>query len=74
MDIWELQDLSLSPVSGLGPEIVDGEGLNGPLLPKKTLEKVGGFAPHLFQWVLRWEGAIETPQIDDFRPLARNRG
>ena len=32
-----------------GPEIVDFCGLNGPLLPQNQLEKVGGFAPHLFQ-------------------------
>ena len=51
---WELQDLSLSPVSGLGPEIVNFGGLNGPLLPQKNpLEKVGDFAPHIFQWALR---------------------
>ncbi len=50
---WELQDWSLSPVSGLGPEIVDFGGLNGPLLPQNPLEKVGGFPPHLFQCVLR---------------------
>ncbi len=31
------------------PEIVDFLGLNGPLLPQNPLEKVGGFAPHLFQ-------------------------
>ncbi len=50
---WELQDLSLSPVSGLGPEIADVGGLNGPLLPQSPLEKVGGEAPHLSQWGLR---------------------
>ena len=27
------------------------KGLNGPLLPQNTLEKVGGEAPRLFQWV-----------------------
>ena len=37
-----------------GPEIVNFAGLNGPLLPqKKPLEKVGDFAPHIFQWALR---------------------
>ncbi len=36
-----------------GPEIVDFGGLNGPVLPQNPLEKVGGLAPHLFQWVLR---------------------
>ncbi len=46
---WKLQDLSLSPVSGLGPEIVDSWGLNSPLLPLYLLEKVGGEDPHLFQ-------------------------
>ncbi len=36
-----------------GPEIVN---LGGPKRPPPTqnpLEKVGGFAPHLFRWVLR---------------------
>ena len=41
-----------------GLEIVDFCDLNGPVLPQNPLEKVGGFAPHLFQWVLRWEGAV----------------
>ncbi len=50
---WELQDLSLSPVSGLGPEIVDFGGLHGPLLPQNTLGKAGGEALHLFRWVLQ---------------------
>jgi hypothetical protein len=36
-----------------GPEIVDFGGLTDPLLPQNPLEKVGGEAPHLFQWVLR---------------------
>ncbi len=36
-----------------GPEIVYFGGLNSPLLPQNSLEKMGGFAPHLFQWVLR---------------------
>ncbi len=36
-----------------GPEIVDFGGLSGPRLPQNPLEKVGGEAPHLFQWVLR---------------------
>ncbi len=36
-----------------GPEIVNLLNINGPLLPKKQLEKVGGEAPLLFQWVLR---------------------
>ncbi len=36
-----------------GPEIVEFGGLKGLLLPQKLLEKVGGFAPHLFQSVLR---------------------
>ncbi len=51
--VWELQDLSLSPASGLGPEIVDFGGLNGPLLRKTHWKRWGGEAPHLFQWVLR---------------------
>ena len=37
-----------------GPEIVKLWGLNGPLRPKNRLEKLGGFTPHLFQWVLRY--------------------
>ncbi len=44
---------SMAPVSSLGPDIADLWGLNGPLLPQNPLEKLGGFAPHLFQWVLR---------------------
>ena len=48
---WELQDLSLSPVSGLGPEIVDFVDLNDPLLPQNPLEnasvEVGGEAPDI---------------------------
>ena len=52
-----------------GLEIVDFEGLNGPLLPQNPPEKVGGFAPHRFQWVLRYEGGpLRPPQIDGFRP------
>ncbi len=31
-----------------GPGIVGFWGLNGPLLPQNTLEKVGGFAPNFF--------------------------
>ncbi len=27
-----------------------------------------GEAPHLLNWVLRWEGAFRPPQTDDFRP------
>ena len=27
-------------------------GLTGPFLQQTPLEKVGGFAPHLFQWAL----------------------
>ncbi len=42
--------------------------LNGPHLPQNPLEKVGGFDPHLFQWILRYAGAVSTTQIDDFRP------
>ncbi len=41
------------PRGRAGPEIVDFGGLNGPLLPQNPLEKVGRFAPHLFQLVLR---------------------
>ena len=29
-----------------------------PSYRKTQLEKVGGFAPHLFRWVLQWEGAV----------------
>ncbi len=45
---WELQDLSLSPVSVLGPEIHDFGFLYGPLLSQNTMEKVGGEAPPPF--------------------------
>ncbi len=41
-----------------GPGIVCFCGLHGPLLPQNTSEKVKGFAPDIFQWVLRSEGAI----------------
>ena len=40
------------------PKIVGFRGLNGPLLPQNPLEKVGGFAPHLLQWVWRSGGAV----------------
>ncbi len=33
-------------------------GLNSPLLPQHAFEKVGGFAPHFFQWALRKERAV----------------
>ena len=29
-------------------------------------EKVGGFAPHLFEWNSKAPGATQTPQIDYF--------
>ncbi len=32
--------------------------LNGPSYRKTQMEKVGGEAPHLFQWFLRYEGAL----------------
>jgi hypothetical protein len=51
--VGALQDLSLSPVSGLGPGTVDFGGLHDLLLQQKPLEKVGGETPHLFQWALR---------------------
>ncbi len=41
-----------------GLEIVDFAGLNGPLLQQNPLEKVGGQAPHLFQWVLLLDGGV----------------
>ncbi len=44
--------------SETGPEIVDFGDLNGSLLPQNSLEKVGGFANHLFQSVFRSEGAV----------------
>ncbi len=39
-----------------------------PLLPQNPLEREGGLAPHLVQWVLRSEGAVWTPKADDFWP------
>ncbi len=36
---------------GRTPYLVEDK--SGPLLPQSPLEKVGDFAPHLFQWVLR---------------------
>ncbi len=57
----------LYPRGLAGPEIVRfWGGLNGPLLRQNPLEKVGGEAPHLFQWVLRYEGAVWTPNIGRF--------
>jgi hypothetical protein len=49
MTMWELQNLSASPVSDLGREIVDFGVLHGSFLSQNPLEKVGGFASHLFQ-------------------------
>jgi hypothetical protein len=40
-----------------GPEIVYFWG-SGPVRPQNPLGMVGGEAPHLFQWVLRSEGAV----------------
>jgi hypothetical protein len=56
--MWEFKHLTLSPVSGLGLEIVGLGMQNGPLRPQCPLEKVGGFAPHFFQCVLLKEEAI----------------
>jgi hypothetical protein len=39
-----------------GPEIVHFGGSKRPFLLQNQLEKVGGFAPHHFQWVLRYGG------------------
>ncbi len=36
-----------------GPKIADFRGRSGPFLPQSPLEKVGGFAPHIFQWALQ---------------------
>ncbi len=36
-----------------GQEIDDFCDLQGSLLQRNPLKKVGGFGPHLFQWVLR---------------------
>ncbi len=52
----------------LEPEIIDLGCRNGPFLAKNTFEKVGGFAPHLFEWVFGKERAVSTTQIDDSRP------
>ncbi len=40
----------------------------GPLLPQNALEKGGDASRHLFKLVLRLEGAVEAPKIDDFWP------
>ncbi len=49
---------------GPGSLTVDFGGLSGFLLPgslpQSPLEKVGGFAPHLFQWIFRMGGAAQT--------------
>ncbi len=44
------------------------ESRGGSLLPQNQLEKVGGKAPHIFQWALRWEGAVWTLEIADVWP------
>ncbi len=36
-----------------GLNIVELGALNGPVLPQNPVEKVGGFAPHLFHLALR---------------------
>ena len=41
-----------------GPEIIDCLRSKRPPPTAKPLEKVGDEAPHLSQWVLRYEGAI----------------
>ncbi len=46
-----------------GPGIVYVGGVNGLPLPQNPMEKVEGEAPHLFQWVLRQEGAVKTRKI-----------
>ncbi len=42
-----------------------------PAAPK-TIQKYGGFAPHIFCLVSRAPGAAQTPKIDDFRPAQRS--
>ncbi len=36
-------------------------GVSGRFLPQNPLEKVGGFAPHLFSRVSRWDGGRLDP-------------
>ncbi len=51
--IYESSKTYPYPRGLIGPKIVYFWGLNGRLLPQNPLEKVGSFAPHLFQWALR---------------------
>ncbi len=52
-----------------GPEVVYFWGLNTTFLPQNPLEKVGSFAPDLFQQVCGRRGPFPPPnKFDDFRP------
>ncbi len=53
-----------------GSEIVGFWGLNGPLLPQNALERAGGFATHLSQWVLRRRGPLKPPKLATPGPQA----
>jgi len=65
----ELFGFQIRPVPG--PEIVDFWGLNGPKRAQNPFKVVGCEAPQPFTWVLSRSRALETPEIDNFRP--RNR-
>ncbi len=51
-----------------GPGIGDVGGSKRPLLPQNPLEKVGGEAPILFQWVLEVGGAAKIQKVEAFLP------
>ncbi len=51
-ELYSTQRSLISYFSEIGPEIVGCGGLSGPLLPGNLSKKVGGFAPHLFQWLI----------------------
>ncbi len=53
-----------------GPEIDYLSGLNGPLLPKIPLEKVGGEAPDLSKGFCGRRGPFRPPKLTISSPAA----
>jgi hypothetical protein len=45
-------------------------GSKRPPPTANTVEKAGGLAPHLFQWVLWWEGPFRSPKLTISGPEA----